>query len=111
MATSYKVLGQAQGTAALATYATLYTVPAATGTIISSISVCNTSTTDYKFRIALATTTTPAAANWIAYDSTVAGNDTSFITVSLCMDTTYKYLIISSENIAVSFTACGSETT
>lgn len=109
MGTLYKVLGQAQGTAALGTYATLYTVPAATGTIVSTISVCNTSATDYKFRLALSTTTTPGAANWIAYDSTVSGNDTSFITVSLCMDTAYKYLIVSSENIAVSFTACGSE--
>lgn len=109
MGTLYKVLGQAQGTAALGTYATLYTVPAATGTIVSTISVCNTSATDYKFRLALSTTTTPGAANWIAYDSTVSGNDTSFITVSLCMDTIYKYLVVSSENIAVSFTACGSE--
>jgi hypothetical protein len=109
MGTSYKVLGQTQGTAALTTYSTLYTVPSATGTIISTISVCNTSATDYKFRIALATSTTPAAANWIAYDSTAAGNDTAFITVSLCMDTTYKYLIVSSENTAISFTACGSE--
>lgn len=109
MATNYKVLGQAQGTSALATYVTLYTVPAATGTIVSTISVCNTSTTDYRFRVALATTTTPAAANWIAYDSYVAANDTSFITVSLCMDASYKYLIVSSENVAVSFTACGSE--
>jgi hypothetical protein len=109
MGTLYKVLGQAQGTSALATYVTLYTVPAATGTIVSTISVCNTSTTDYRFRIALATTTTPAAANWIAYDSYVAANDTSFITVSLCMDASYKYLIVSSENVAVSFTACGSE--
>lgn len=111
MGTNYKVLGQRQGTAALATYATLYTVPASTGTIISSISICNTQTTDYRFRIAIGTTATPAAANWIAYDSYAAANDTSFITVSLCMDTTYSYLIISSENAGLSFTACGSETT
>lgn len=110
MPTTYKVLGQAQGGASLTAYSTLYTVPAATGTIVSTISVCNTSTVDYKFRVAIATSTTPGAANWIAYDSTAAGNDTSFITVSLCMDTTYKYLIVSSENSAISFTACGSET-
>lgn len=109
MPTSYKVLGQAQGGSSLTSYTTLYTVPASTSTIISTISVCNTSTSDYRFRIAIGTTTTPSAENWIAYDSYVAGGDTSFITVSPCMDTTYKYLIVSSENSAISFSAFGSE--
>lgn len=111
MANTYKVLGQVQGTSSLSTYSTLYTVPASTGSIISTIAICNTASADYKFRVAISTTTNPTAPNWIVYDATVAANDTSFITVSLCMDITYKYLIISSENTAVSFTACGSEVT
>lgn len=110
MPTSYKVLGQAQGGSSLTSYTTLYTVPASTSAIISTISVCNTNaSSDYKFRIAISTSTTPSAANWIAYDSIVAANDTSFITVALTMDTTYKYLIVSSENSALSFSVFGSE--
>ena len=109
MPTSYKVLGQSQGTAELTTYSTLYTVPANTETIISTISVCNTSTNDYRYRIAICTTETPSAANWIAYDSTVSANDTTFITVSLCIDTVYKYIVTSSESTSISFTAFGSE--
>lgn len=111
MATIYKVLGQTAGTASTSTYVTAYTVPttATSGVIISSISVCNTSSTDYRFRIAIATTTSPGAANWIAYDATAAGLDTAFINAGLTMDTTNKYLIISSENAALSFTICGSE--
>jgi hypothetical protein len=111
MATSYKVLGQTQGTSSLSTYTTVYTVPsgATSGAIISMISACNTSTTNFRFRVALSTTTTPSSANWIVYNSYVAGEDTSFINVNLTMDTTYKHLIISSESNSLSFTVCGSE--
>ena len=109
MPTSYKVLGQLQGTASTSTYATLYTVPENTETIISTISVCNTSTSDYKFRIAIGTTTTPSSANWIVFDSFISGNDTSFITVSLTMDDVNKYMVISSESNSLSFSVFGSE--
>lgn len=44
MPTAYKVLGQQYPTAA--TNTTLYTVPAATSTIISTINISNNSTTD-----------------------------------------------------------------
>lgn len=109
MPTSYKVLGQSVGTASTSTYSTLYTVPAGTETIISTIAICNTSSSNKAIRIAISTTTTPSAANWISYDSIVAAKDSTFLTVSMTMDTTYKYLIISSDSNEVSFTAFGSE--
>lgn len=109
MPTSYKVLGQSQGTASTSTYATLYTVPANTETIISTISICNTSNADKLIRFAICTTETPAAENWISYDATVAAYDTTYVTVSMTMDSTYKYLVISSESTDISFTAFGSE--
>ena len=43
MATTYKVLGQVKPSAATAT--TAYTVPASTSAVISSINICNTSST------------------------------------------------------------------
>ena len=51
MATTYKVLGQSAPTAATAT--TLYTVPAATQTIISTINVVNTNPSSDTVRIAI----------------------------------------------------------
>jgi hypothetical protein len=50
MATSYKVLAQQATTASLVS---MYTVPAATETIISSIVVANTSASDRTYRITI----------------------------------------------------------
>ena len=47
MATSYKVLGQITPSAASAT--TLYTVPAATTTIVNSVMIANTDTNNHTF--------------------------------------------------------------
>jgi len=109
MPTSYKVLGQSQGTASTSTYTTLYTVPSNTETIISCISVCNTSVADKQYRVALCQTTTPSLSEWIAYDTVAAANDTTFMTVALTMDSTVKYIIISSEDNTLTFGAFGSE--
>ena len=51
MATAYKVLGQVdQQTASLAT---LYTVPASTETVVSTVIVCNRGTASTTFRLAV----------------------------------------------------------
>jgi hypothetical protein len=51
MATSYKVLGQSNPAATTAT--TLYTVPAATQAVISTLVVCNQASTAATFRLAV----------------------------------------------------------
>ena len=51
MPTTYKVLGQSNPSATTAT--TLYTVPSATQTIVSTIVVANTAATSATFRIAV----------------------------------------------------------
>jgi hypothetical protein len=51
MPTTYKVLGQSKPTAA--TLTTLYTVPSSTSTIISTLTVCNTTATPDEIRIAV----------------------------------------------------------
>jgi glucose-6-phosphate dehydrogenase assembly protein OpcA len=80
MATTYKVLGQVNPSVATAT--TLYTVPAGTQTVVSTISVCNLTAGEQTFRIAIRPAgATLASEHYIAYDSKVAGNDTLFITV------------------------------
>lgn len=110
MARNYKN-AQAQGTSGVSTYATLYSTDSSTTAVISTIAICNTSTTDATYRLAImGTEGTPAAQNWIAYDSTVAGNDTSFITVGFTMENS-QYLRISSSADTVTFSAYISELT
>jgi len=87
MTTTIKVLGQvAPGAASLTT---LYTVPASTNTVCSSITVCNRSATATSFRVAVR----PAGGAisnemYIYYDVTIAGNDTFIATIGVTLATT-----------------------
>ena len=87
MANVIKVLGQSSPGAASQT--TLYTVPASTSTVCSSIVVCNRSATATSFRIAVQ----PAGAglsnqHYLYYDVTLAGNDTFIATIGITLATT-----------------------
>jgi hypothetical protein len=108
MATTYKVLGQVQGTAAVGTYATLYTVPTSTSSVISTITICNQAAADATYRVAVAAAATPATAEFIVYGATVKANDTVTLTLGLTLQAA-KLLVISSSANTTSFGAFGSE--
>ena len=108
MATTYKVLGQVQGTAAVGTYSTLYTVPASTSSIISTVTICNQAAVDATFRLAVAAAATPTTAEFIAYGTTVKANDSVTLTLGLTLEATKRIVISSSAN-TTSFGAFGSE--
>ena len=107
MATVYKVLGQSNPSATTAT--TLYTVPASTSTVISTITVANLAGSAATFRISVR----PAGAAqtnamYIAYDVTVGATDTTTLTLGLTLATTDVVTVYaSSANLA--FNAYGSE--
>jgi hypothetical protein len=83
MATDYTRAG-IQGTSSTGTYATLYEAPAGTTAVISTIAICNTASATLTYRIGFASSAgTPAAADWLVYDGTAAGNDTIFLTVGV----------------------------
>lgn len=87
MTTTLKVLGQSNPLAT--TLTTLYTVPALTSTVCSSITVCNRSATATSFRISVA----PAgaaddASQYLYFDVTIAGNDTFIATIGITLATT-----------------------
>jgi hypothetical protein len=85
MPTVYKVLGQAAPVSLLDT--NIYTVPAATQVIISSITVCNRGTDDATFRVWVAVNSVVTANNqYIYYDVPIAGNDTFIATVGITID-------------------------
>lgn len=108
MATTYKVLGQVQGTAAVGTYSTAYTVPTSTSAVISTITICNQASSDATYRVAVAASSTPATAEFIVYGATVKANDTVTLTLGLTLQAA-KNIVISSSANTTSFGVFGSE--
>lgn len=107
MPTTYKVLGQVIPSATTAT--TLYTVPASTQTVVSSISICNQASSSATFRIAVrVAAATLATSQYIAYDVTVGAADTTVLTLGLTLGAT-DIITIYSSTATVSFAAFGSE--
>ena len=110
MATStYKRLGAIAGGGTIGTASTLYTVPASTETVVSTITIANTSATAGTFSVAVSTTTSFVTAGYIVYQAAIAGNDTIGLTFGMTLDTTNKYLLVSSSAVTVVFSAFGSE--
>lgn len=107
MPTNYKVLGQSNPAAT--TLTTLYTVPASTQAVISSISIANLTATAATFRIAVR----PAGAaitnaHYLGYDITVGASDTTIITVGVTMNAT-DVLSVYGSTANLVFQAFGSE--
>lgn len=109
MPTIYKVLGQAAPAATTDT--TLYTVPASTDAVVSSLVVANRDTAAATFRIAVRPAgATLANQHYIAFDVTVGGSDSTIITIGATLDAT-DVITVRASTANVSFTAFGSEIT
>ncbi len=107
MPTIYKVLGQSAPT--LNTDTTLYTVPASTDAVVSSIVVANRDSAAATFRIAVRPAgATLANQHYIAFDVTVGGSDSTIITIGATLDAT-DVITVRASTSNVSFTAFGSE--
>lgn len=108
MATAYKY-AQVQGSASTGTYSTLYTTPASTEAVISSLVITNQASSDVTVRIGLDDTAgTPDSSQWLVYDAVVAGNDTVALTLGVTMPAG-KFIRISSSADTCNFTAFLSE--
>jgi hypothetical protein len=107
MAVAYKVLGQTGD--ASANDVTLYTVPASTETIISTIVVANREGADNTFRIAVKPDgATLANEHYLAYDTTITSNDTITLTLGITIDAT-DVISVGASDANVSFSLFGSE--
>lgn len=106
MATTYKVLGQSNPAATTDT--TLYTVPASTQTVISTITVANLGTTG-TFRIAIRPDgATIANQHYVVYDATLNANDTVTFTLGVTIDAS-DVVTVRASNTSFAFQAFGSE--
>ena len=107
MGNVYKILGQNSPSATTET--DLYTVPSATSTVCSSISICNRGATQTTFRISIsAAGAATANKDYLYYDVILAGNDTFIATIGLTLATTDKIRIYSG-NSSLSFQVWGTE--
>jgi hypothetical protein len=106
MATVYKVLGQSAPSGATDT--ALYTVPSATSTVVSTLSVCNrgVSTT---FRVAVRPAgATLADEHYIVYDNFVNAGDAVFLTLGITLAAT-DVVTVRAGTADMSFSLFGSE--
>lgn len=109
MPTAYKVLGQVA--TAATTNTTLYTVPSATSTVVSTIIVANRSTTNASYRIAIRPDgATLANQHYIAYDVTVGAADSTTLTLGITLDAA-DIITVYASNANLTFSAFGSEIT
>ena len=109
MTITYKILGQVNPSAATAT--TLYTVPSATSTVCSTITICNQAASAATFRLATRPAgATLAAQHYISYDTSIPANESIAYTIGLTLSTTDVVTVYASTS-TLSFNLYGSEYT
>lgn len=107
MATTYKTLGQLNPTAA--TLSTLYSCPAATQAIASSIIVCNQSNLSATYRIAIRPNGAAInSSHYIVYDATIDANSTVAYTLGITVDAD-DIISVYASSASMSFNVFGSE--
>jgi hypothetical protein len=85
MSNAYKVLGQSNLTAETPT--NVYTVPAATESVISTIIIANLDSSPNTFRLSIRPNgATQADEHYIAYDVPIAANDSTTLTLGITLD-------------------------
>jgi hypothetical protein len=107
MATTYKVLGQSKPSAATAT--TLYTVPAGTQTVVSTLVISNLSIDITNIRVSIRPAgEAQADKHYIIYDQSFAGSQLMAFTLGLTLAATDVVTIYDSAG-KCSFNLFGSE--
>ena len=107
MTIAYKILGQINPTAN--TQTTIYTVPAATSTIVSTLVICNQANTAATFSVAAQ----PQGAsltnkNYLNFNTPLPAHDSITLTIGMTLGNT-DVLSANASTGNVSFTAFGSE--
>jgi hypothetical protein len=107
MATNYKVLGQSAPSATTDT--TLYTVPSATQSVISTITVCNRAATIATYRISVRPDGASLAnQHYVAYDVELLPYSTAALTLGITVDAS-DIIEVYGSTADLTFNAFGSE--
>lgn len=108
MAIAYKVLGQSNPAAN--TDAAIYTVPAATASVISTISICNLGTSGTYCIAVRPAGASIANQHYLAYDNPLNANDAIAFTIGITLAAT-DVITIRASNASFAFSVFGSENT
>lgn len=109
MASNFKVLGQSAPLAA--TLTAIYTVPALSSAIVSTVMVCNRSAIATNFRIAVAPSgAADSIEQYQYYDLAIKGNDTFAATLGWTLATT-DVIRVYATLATLSFSVFGDEVT
>ena len=109
MANAYKILGQVADASGMDQE--LYLVPASTEAIVSTIVVCNREAANNTFRIATKSDDSAVAnADYVAYDTVIAGNDTITLTLGITLETGAE-ISVGASDANVTFQAYGTQIT
>lgn len=107
MAIVYKILGQANPSANTDT--SLYTVPASTSTVCSTLVICNQAATGATFRIAIRQNGAAlTASQYVSYDSPINANDSITLTIGMSLGVG-DIVSVRANSATVSFNLFGSE--
>ena len=107
MATAYKILGQSNP--ALTSSTDLYTVPASTSAVCSTLNIANLAASNATFRIAiLPSGSSLQAKNYLAYDTVIPGHDSISLTIGMTLSQFDKVQAYAS-TISQSFNLFGTE--
>ncbi len=107
MATTLKILGQTSPSALTET--DLYSVPAVTSAVVSTITICNRSTSQATFRVSVSVAGAATGnKDYIYYDVILGGNDTFAATMGISLAATDKIRVYSS-TANLSFNLFGQE--
>lgn len=108
MATYYKILGQV--TPAANTANTVYTVPAATNTVISTVNICNLDNVARAFRLA-AVKSGEAIANkhYLAYETAIPASDSIALTIGITLSANDSISVFANSTANIAFSVFGSE--
>jgi len=108
MAINYKILGQQHPAATTSTV--LYTCPASTQTVISTLSIANVTATNGKARVWVAQAGAANAHQYaLMYDVTIPANSANTFTLGLTLGATDVVRVYSTNGNDLSFSLFGSE--
>jgi len=110
MAEAYKRLGAIASTGTITTADVLYTAPASTTGVVSTIVICNQTASTQTYRICVNTSTAFASAGYLMYGCSVGANDSAFLSLGLTL-AAGSSLLCSGTSASVSFSAFGAEIT
>jgi len=106
MPTTYKILGQITGSVATAS---LYTSPASTQTVVSSLVVTNRGTANNTYWIAVVPSgSTLGVEDWLAFNVPITGSDSTALTLGITLGE-YDQIQVSGLANSGSFNLFGSQ--